>query len=275
MSYTTILGLLIGLGLFFFAIGIAIRDSGMDPFNGMMMFWSLPSILLVLGGTVANAFISYQPRYVTRALENLYRMFSQAKYEQSLILTESKRIIEWAYTVKRAGLLELEKRATGKDAHDFMLKYGIRLLVDGQKPEAVRKFLNSVVNSTFNRSIPVVNVLKNMASTAPAFGMVGTLVGLIIMLASMAENPDGLGQGMALALLTTLYGMLFAKLLFQPAADKTMQRAYIERFRNTLIVECFVMLAEGKMPREIELQIKSMIDPTHALELRKSAKKTD
>ena len=260
--------MVIGLGLFLAAIVIAVMDAGMELGTAAMMFISWPSILLVVGGTIANAFISFQSRYVTRALQRLYRMFSQAKYEQELIIQESKRIIEWAYTVKRSGLLELEKQSTGKSAHDFMLKYGIRLLVDGAKPDQVRKFLNNVVNSTFNRSIPEVKVLKNMASTSPAFGMVGTLVGLIIMLASMAENPDGLGQGMALALLTTLYGMLFSRLLFQPAADKTMQRAYIERFRNTLIVECFVMLAEGKMPREIELQIKSMIDPTHALDLR-------
>lgn len=145
-----------------------------------------------------------------------------------------------------------------------MLKFGMGLLVDGDKPARVRELLDNVVASTFNRVLPVVDVLKTMASSSPAFGMMGTLVGLVVMLDNMSSNPDALGSGLALAMITTLYGVIFARLLFQPAADKTLQRAYIERFRNHLVVECLVQLSTEASPREVEAQILSLIDPQHA-----------
>ena len=241
--------------------------------DNWLIFLSIESALMVVGGTVANAFISFQPRYVTRAFKSMQRMFTHAKVEQDLIVKESKRIIELTYQVRRSGLLSLEESVRGKDAKDHMLKFGMQLLVDGAPPERVRELMEKLVNSAFNRMLPVVDVLKNMAGAAPAFGMVGTLVGLIVMLDQMAENPDNLGAGLALALLTTLYGVLFARLLLQPAADKTMQRAYIERFRNSLIVECLVMLSMERSPAEIELDIMSMVDPEHASNIHAARKR--
>jgi len=229
--------------------------------NNVLMFLSLQSLLLVLGGTIANAFISFQSRYVLRSLKAIVRIFLGSKYEQDLIVTESKRIIGWAYMARKQGVLSLEKMADGQEAHDHLLKYGIRLVADNKPVAEVEMLLNNIVKSTFNRTVPVVKVLKGMGSSAPAFGMVGTLVGLIVMLDSMSSNPDGLGQGLAIALLTTLYGVLMARLVFQPAADKTLQRAYIEQFRNKLIVRCLCSIADGKSPNDIELELTSMLDP--------------
>jgi len=158
------------------------------------------------------------------------------------------------------------------------LRYGVRLVVDGTDAQTLKKLLDTVVASAFNRKIPVVKVLKNMAATSPAFGMVGTLVGLVVMLDSMTNDPGNLGQGLAVALVTTLYGVLFARLVFQPAADKLMQRSYIEQFRNKLIVKCLSAIAEGKPPRQIENEILSMLDPELQLDLskvRKQMKESD
>lgn len=246
-------GFLVGLALFALAVIMST--------DNVVMFFSIQSLLLVLGGTFANAFISFQTRYVLRAFKAIGRMFFGSKYEQELIVVESKRIIGWAYMARKNGVLSLEKMADGKEAHDHLLKYGIRLVADNKPLDEVRGLLDNVVNSTFNRTIPVVAVLKGMGSSAPAFGMVGTLVGLIVMLDSMSSDPDGLGQGLAIALLTTLYGVLMARLVFQPAADKTMQRAYIEQFRNKLIVRCLCCIAAGKSPNDIELELTSMLDP--------------
>ena len=104
-------------------------------------------------------------------------------------------------------------------------------------------------------------IMDQLGAFAPAFGMIGTLVGLVIMLNSLGSDPSGLGAGLAIALLTTLYGVLLAKLIFQPAADKTQQRADVARFRNSLVREAFVMLADERSPRFMETRINSYLDP--------------
>ena len=106
------------------------------------------------------------------------------------------------------------------------------------------------------------DILKNMAAAAPAFGMIGTLVGLIVMLQSLTSNPDGIGDGLAVAMLTTLYGVLIARLVFLPAASKIAQKEGIMRFRNFLITEGFGMLADTKSPRYIQDKMNSYLDPT-------------
>ncbi|HCH62608.1 MAG: flagellar motor protein MotA [Deltaproteobacteria bacterium] len=254
-------GFLVGLLLFAAAVVMST--------DNVLMFFSVQSLLLVLGGTFANAFISFQARYVLRAFTAIAQMFYGSKYEQDLIVMESKRIIGWAYMARKSGVLSLEKTADGKEAHDHLLKYGIRLVADNKPIDEVRSLLDNVVQSTFNRTLPVVSVLKGMGSSAPAFGMVGTLVGLIVMLDSMSSDPDGLGRGLAIALLTTLYGVLMARLVFQPAADKTLQRAYIEQFRNKLIVRCLCCISAGKSPNDIELELTSMLDPALQVDFAK------
>ena len=98
-------------------------------------------------------------------------------------------------------------------------------------------------------------------AVCPAFGMIGTLVGLIIMLQQMGEDPTQLGVGLALALITTLYGVLFARLVFIPAASKIQQREEIVRFRNYLVAEGLSLLAERRSPRYIQDKMNSYLDP--------------
>ncbi len=100
-----------------------------------------------------------------------------------------------------------------------------------------------------------------MAAASPAFGMIGTLVGLIIMLDGMGGDPTQLGAGLAVALLTTLYGVIFARLVFMPAATKIMQREQIVRFRNFLVAEGLALLADRKSPRFIQDKMNSFLDP--------------
>jgi chemotaxis protein MotA len=100
-----------------------------------------------------------------------------------------------------------------------------------------------------------------MASTCPAFGMIGTLVGLVIMLDNM-EDPSAIGPGLAVALITTLYGVLFSRLIFLPAALKIQQREEIGRFRNYLVTEGLSMLADRRGPRYIQDRMNSYLDPS-------------
>ncbi len=100
-----------------------------------------------------------------------------------------------------------------------------------------------------------------MGGISPAFGMIGTLVGLIIMLDQMSQDPELLGKGLALALVTTLYGILFARLLFLPVASKVLQREQIVRFRNYLVAEGLALIADRKSPRYIQDKMNSYLDP--------------
>ncbi len=257
MSRATIIGLLVGVGLFAASILLAT--------DHVAVFFNLPSVLLVLGGTLANSFISYQPESVMTALRDIGRMFSRSRVDREILHSDTRRVVEWARIVKKEGILALESRLDTGEAHDHLLREGLKLVVDGWKPEDVRDLLQNHVESEYFRSTEQVPILRNMAATAPAFGMVGTLVGLIIMLDGLTSDAGALGAGLALALLTTLYGVLAARLIFQPAADKTLQRERFTRFRNYLVLEGFVLLAQGDMPRTVELKLNSYLDPENAV----------
>lgn len=259
MSMTTIAGLLVGLILFFSAILMSTKN--------YIMFLSIQSFILVVGGTLANAFISYQGRYVIQALGDIKRMWGHARMNETILYEESRQVIEWADIVQAKGPIALERHIKTNEASDPFLRHGIQLVVDGYKGDEVRELLTNMMRSEYQRNTRKVTVLKNMASAAPAFGMIGTLVGLIIMLESLSSDPNGIGRGLAVALLTTLYGVLIAKFLFQPAADKTLQREDIARFRNFLMMEGFVMLAEQRPPRYIRERINSFLDPAVLAEM--------
>ena len=143
----------------------------------------------------------------------------------------------------------------------IFLNYGIDLVITGYTADEVREMLQAAAGEMFGRAMINADILKNMSSVAPAFGMIGTLIGLIIMLQNIGGDPAGLGTGLAVALLTTLYGVLFARLVFAPAASKAAQKAGIMRFRNFLICEGLALLAEHRSPRFIQDKMNSYLDP--------------
>ncbi len=104
-------------------------------------------------------------------------------------------------------------------------------------------------------------ILKNMAAAAPAFGIIGTLIGLIVMLSTLGGDASAMGEGLAVALMTTLYGVLLARMVFMPAASKLSQKESILRFRNYLIGESLAMLSENRSPRYIQDRMNSYLDP--------------
>ncbi len=251
MSTTTLLGLLIGTLLF---IGSILMST-----DNVIIFVSIPSLILVLGGTLANGFISYQGPYVVKALRSIMDIFSHAKTNETILVGEAERVVEWSRIVSTQGQVALEQHIKAK-GNDELLSYGIQLVADGVDSDAVRDFLTNRVETGHERQMRQVEILRNMASSAPAFGMIGTLVGLIIMLDGLADAST-LGSGLAVAMLTTLYGVLFARFIFQPAADKTAQREEISRFRNLLMMEGFVMLSEGRSTSFIRNRIASFLPP--------------
>ena len=253
MSIGTFLGLLFGIGLFLLSIVMAT--------DNYLIFWSASSVILVLGGTLANAFIAYQGIYVLRALRDCVAIYGHAKVNRKILVDEVRKMIGWTDIVRDAGIVGLDHHIKTDEPNEHMMAYGIDLVLKGYKPNEVRDLLNNTIQSQFQRASIRAQVLENMASNAPAWGMIGTLVGLVIMLANMGGDPAALGAGLAVALLTTLYGVLFARLFFQPAGKKVRHREEIVRMRNYIVAELFVMLAEQRKSIYIQDRIRSFLEP--------------
>lgn len=253
MSLATIFGVLGSIGLFVWAILIATSN--------WFIFFDLASIVMVVGGTFAATFIAYEPRYVLMAFKLLSRIVFAPKMARGMLTAEVGRMIKWGYVVQKGGLPALEQAARGSAKGDRFLTFGIELVVSQYEGGDVREILTNTIETTFQRNTVPVDILKAMGATAPAFGMIGTLVGLVIMLDNMAD-PSKIGPGMAVALITTLYGVLFARMVFIPAASKIQQREEIVRFRNYLVAEGLCLLADRKSPRYIQDRMNSFLDPS-------------
>ena len=254
MSLTTVFGILGAFGLFLGAIVIST--------DNYMIFISGASFVMVVGGTLASTFISYEPRYVILSLKLIWRILFSPKVARNVLKNEVGRVIRWAYTVQKNGIPALEVESKKSVRGDKFLQFGIDMVISGYTGDEVREIMTNTIETAFGRNTIQVEILKGMGAAAPAFGMIGTLIGLIIMLDNMGGDPAQLGAGLAVALLTTLYGVMFARLIFLPAATKILQREQIVRFRNYLVCEGLSLLADQKSPRYIQDKMNSYLDPS-------------
>ncbi len=253
MSFATLLGVLGGFGLFFGSI--------MMTADNVLIFVSVSSFVMVFGGTLAAMFIAYEPRYVLLSLKLIAKIMAAPSVGRGMLKAEVGRIIKWAYTVQKNGIPALETESKKAIKGDKFLRFGVDMVVSGYTGDEVREILTTTIETTFGRNTIQVKILNDMGANAPAFGMIGTLVGLVVMLDSMGGDPAQLGAGLAVALITTLYGVFFARLVFISAASKIMQREQIIRFRNYLVCEGLGLLADRKSPRYIQDKMNSYLDP--------------
>lgn len=253
MSIATVVATITAFALFIGAILIST-----DNFT---IFLSLPSFIMVFGGVMSATFMSYEPRYVLLSLKLIFKIMFSPKMGRDLLKAEVGRVIKWAYVVQKNGPPALESEAAKAVRGDRFLKFGVEMVISGYTGDDVREILTNTIETTFGRNTIQVNILNAMAGGAPAFGMIGTLIGLIIMLDGMGGDPSQLGAGLAVAMITTLYGVMFARMIFMPAANKIMQREQIIRFRNYLVCEGLVLLADRKSPRYIQDKMNSYLDP--------------
>ena len=191
MSLGSILGVLFGFGLFASAIVMATDNYG--------MFLSIPSAIMVVGGTLAASFIAYQARYVLLATKEIGGLFIKGRVDRKLLTVETGKIIRWGFLVKKSGILALERELKSGDKQDHFLNYGVELVITRYTGDEVRAMLTAASEGEYFRKMVLVDILKSMSGTAPAFGMIGTLVGLIIMLQSLGAAPSGLGAGLGVA----------------------------------------------------------------------------
>ncbi len=235
MDIATIVGLILAYAI----IGGAIMMGG--PF---IIFVNLPSIILVIGGTFAVTLMSVTLGDFLGSFKIGLKGFFYKLDSPQILIDES---VEMASVARKEGILALEGREIG----NVFLQKGIGLCIDGHAPEIVRNLLTKEINLSIERHTVGANMFKSMAVYAPAMGMVGTLIGLVQMLANMSD-PASIGPAMAIAILTTLYGAIIANTFAQPLADKLALIRGYEKRNKDLIFESIKGIQEGTNPRVLK-----------------------
>ncbi|MFO7171552.1 MAG: MotA/TolQ/ExbB proton channel family protein [Bacillota bacterium] len=247
MDITTLIGILAGTFLLLWAIG-----SG----GSVLAYLDLTSAAITLGGTLAATLIHYplpQVLSVLRVAKNAFVTRSEDPEETIRILAR------FADQARREGLLALEDAL--ENLEDPFLRKGLQLVVDGTDPELVRNILETDLAALEERHRAGAGIFEAMAQYAPAFGLVGTLIGLINMLRSL-EDPASVGRGMAVALLTTLYGAILANLFCLPIAGKLKARSAEEILNRQIMVEGILAIQAGDSPRIVEEKLRAFLPPS-------------
>ena len=226
-------------------------------------FWSLSSLMIVLGGTLAATLINYPVSHIIGVMSVLKVAFKgETQKPAEVIMT----LVKLAEKARREGLLALEAEA--EESSDEFLKKGIQLIVDGTDPELVRNILETEISFVEERHKMGAGIFEAMGASAPAFGMLGTLIGLILMLRDL-NDPSKLGPGMAVALITTFYGSLLANLLFLPIAGKLKLRSSEELLIKEVMIEGILSIQAGENPRIVGEKMKAFLEPKERVRLEK------
>ncbi len=244
MDKTTVIGMGAGVA----CIIISILLSG-----DLGAFYDLASIFIVVGGTIASTIVSF-PGKMLKSLKTVYTM---AFKEKNIDLNEDiELIIKVANVARREGLLALED-AVGEVENPFLQK-GIMLIVDGADGELVKNILETEISFIQERHMQGQNIINSMAAYAPAYGMIGTLIGLILMLKNLSDSA-ALGPNMAVALITTFYGVVLANLVFTPISKKLKVQSDQEALQKGLYMEGLLSIQDGENPRIIKDKLQAFI----------------
>jgi len=217
----------------------------------LSLFINMPSMTVVAGGTIAVVFIRFPMAEVFNAFKVAANaFFVRTESPESLISTA----VDMAGMVRKEGLLSLEQQ----EVSDTFFQKGLSLCVDGHPPEFVRKLLTQDMTYNVTRHEIGQKVWISIGAAAPAMGMIGTLIGLVQMLANM-DDPESIGPAMAVALLTTLYGALIANLVAIPIAEKLELRTGQEKLNKTLIIETVAGIQEGVNPRVMDESLQTFL----------------
>lgn len=258
MDMASVVGLLLGATLLVVAIAIAPGAS----FGG---FVDYPSMMVVFGGSTAAVLISFPLRAFLNTGRVLKNVFLNRQEDVSELI---EQLVSLAETARRDGLLALEGRLD--EISDPFIVLGIQMAVDGTRPEVIEDIMRTEMDAVATRHLNGRKLLDQMGRFAPAFGMIGTLMGLIIMLGQL-DNPENLGPGMAVALITTLYGAICANLFFLPCAEKLGFINKHELLSMEIVVRGIMGIQSGENPRVIEQKLTTFVPPKFRTGLRQAA----
>ena len=248
MDLNSVIGTVLAFGLVFFAMATG-------P-GGVGIFVHVPSLMMVLGGTSAVTLMAFQPADLKPILKIMGINYLR---KTSTPIEEIERIVTYANLARKEGLLALEGKL--QEVEDKFFAKGIQLVIDGFNAETVRDIMELEAEWQAQRHSVGRKILDQMGAFAPAFGMIGTLVGLVQMLQDLSD-PGSIGTGMATALLTTLYGAMAANMVFIPLNGKLEMVAKTEALLRNLMIEGVVAIQSGEKPQLIKEKLKGFLPPS-------------
>lgn len=246
MDITILVGTVVALGTLLW---------GMIGTGGLGQYINVPSIIIVFGGTVGASLMTTDMA-TAKALPHMLKI---AFFKQRL---ESEKVIEelvgYAEKARREGILSLDKEL--KNIDDAFMRNAVQLLVDGTAPELIRDILETEIIFLEQRHNNGIKLFSVAGALAPAFGFLGTLIGLIAMLVRMSD-PETLGPAMAVALVTTLYGVILSNMVFIPLGEKLKARNEEEIKAKEMIIEGIMSIQSGDNPRIVADKLNTFLPP--------------
>ncbi|WP_088050893.1 flagellar motor protein MotP [Virgibacillus dakarensis] len=241
----------IGITFGFIMIMLAILTNGGS--KGAITFLDVSSIFIVIGGLIASLMINFKMEQMKLATKVLKEAFHKNDQQLPQLI---KLFVQLSERARREGILALENELD--EVENPFIKKGILLAVDGIEPEVINDIMNAEITAMEERHYQGRAIIEKAGEYAPAWGMIGTLVGLVLMLNNL-EDPATLGPAMAVALLTTLYGTVLANLVFIPMASKLEGKTEEEVFMKQIIIEGIIGVQSGQNPRILEEKLSAFL----------------
>lgn len=248
---------LTGIGLL---LGIGMMIYGMMLGSSLMIFWDLSSVLITVGGSLSAVLITVPLDQMKKIGKVFIQAFKESSYSEQNVITQFSELSKKA---RREGLLSLEDEISTLE--DDFLKKGLQMVVDGIEPETIREILELEIGEMENRHERGAGIYAAWGAYAPAFGMLGTLIGLIQMLANLTDVAN-IASGMGKALITTFYGSLLANILCNPIASNLRQKSAKEAGEREMILEGILAIQSGVNPRIVEEKLITYLPPKEKLE---------
>jgi len=248
MDIATLGGIVAGIGLVLISI---LMNSGLS------LFWSAPSAMIVIGGTMAAIFIAFPMNEVLKVMGLFIRVFMVKKTDHYQLI---ESMVDVCNVARKGGVLAIESKL--KDIDNEFLKKGLEMTVDGKDEATVNSLLKREIKQIQKSHKDGWEIFNQMGAFAPAFGMVGTLIGLIQMLADLSD-VDSVGPKMAIALITTFYGAVMANLFFIPMTVKLKRRSASEGLEMSLVLEGISYIRKGVNPRFMKDVLENYLDSYH------------
>ena len=250
-DFATILGLLLSFSLIIGAIAIGQSDA---------QFFNLPSVLIVVLGTATATCTSFTGAELAQSGGVIARSAVRPVRNFSLL---AKSMMDLATISRKKGLLFLSnyEKETAKEP---FLKHAMSIVVDGYSENDVRRILQQDIDLEEERQKRAASILRRASEVAPAMGLIGTLVGLVQMLANL-ENPDTIGPAMAVALLTTFYGAILGTVVMSPLAAKIEKNAADEVTAKTMVLRTAMSIIKQENPRNLEMLINALLPPSQRI----------
>ncbi len=252
---TTLFGIIMGLGVMIFAI-IKVTQQDPSAINSVTdIYINYPAFMIVAGGTLASTLIAHPLSHLFRGMKAFFVVFIRPEFNFTKIIND---ICNFSQVYVKEGIPGLEKKIEEHKTNN-MVKDGLAMLVNGYKPEEIQEFLETSVARKYDTNMIDYYVFKTMSKAAPAFGMVGTLVGLIFMLSIMNDDPSKIGPFLAVALVTTFYGLILANLIFSPMGNKMIHQAELNFRTDKMEAEGVMYVMKKQHPIYIKDALASYV----------------